>query len=120
MYGRYEVWQRIIEIYKQGNLLDKLVGANLHEMVAMGSLYVKTLYSIGLIGAVMAIVFILDMIRYVVKVKDRKTFYLTIMLAIMILGTGVTVTSMEFTQMSWFPMMFCGMVVSSVQVEADK
>lgn len=119
MYGRYEVWQGIIKTYNQGNLLDRLVGANLHDMVGMGSLYMKTIYSIGLVGAIMAIVFILDMIKYVVKVKDRKTFYLTIMLAIMILGTGVTVNSMEFTQMSWFPMMFCGMVVSSVQVEKN-
>ncbi len=52
-----------------------------------------------------------------IKVKDRKTFYITVILAVMLLATGVTVSSMESTQMSWFPMMFAGMVVSSVQVE---
>ena len=42
------------------------------------------------------------------------------MMAVLLLGSGVTVNSMEYTQMSWFPLLFAGMVISSVQVENEK
>ena len=41
-------------------------------------------------------------------------------MAVLLLGSGVTVNSIESTQMSWFPLLFSGMVVSSVQVEKEK
>ena len=56
---------------------------------------------------------------YVVKVNDRKTFYLAVIMAVLLLGSGVTINSMETTQMSWFPLLFAGMVISSVQEERD-
>ena len=68
----------------------------------------------------MTILLMANLFYYIVRVNDRKTFYMCIMMAVILLGTGVTVCSMDFTQMSWFPMMFAGMVVSSVQVERDE
>ena len=62
---------------------------------------------------------IISIMYYVMKVDDRKTFYLAVILAVLLLGSGVTVNSMESTQMSWFPMLFAGMVISSVQVEGE-
>lgn len=117
MYGRYDVWQQVLTEVNQQNWISRLFGVSLGQNSNIGSLYIKTIYSMGYIGLALMIFFILNVVYYVVKVHDRKTFYVTTILAIMLLGTGVTVTTMEFTQMSWFPMMFAGMVVSSVQAE---
>lgn len=117
MYGRYQVWENVLAEVQQQDLVKQLFGISLGKNMNVGSLYIKTIYSIGYVGLGLMVFFILNVVYYVVKVHDRKTFYVTIILAIMLLGTGVTVTAMEFTQMSWFPMMFAGMVVSSVQAE---
>ena len=124
MQGRYGMWKEIWEYMQSQSIGRKLFGIDLcsevlhnNSGVSAGSLYIKTLYSLGFAGIVLMIAFVCSVIYYVVRVKDRKTFYTTVILTVMLLGTGVTVISMEATQMSWFPMMFAGMVISSVQVE---
>lgn len=120
MYGRYHVWQGVVADFSKRSVLHQWFGADIGYNVNFGSLYMKLLYSMGYLGLLLAVVFIINVVYYVVKVSDRKTFYVAVILAILLLGTGVTVTSMEFTQMSWFPMMFSGMVISSVQRERQE
>ncbi len=124
MLGRYRGWREIWEYLRQGSRWKLLFGTDLcseslHNSVfsSMNSLYMKTLYSLGISGIMLLVAFVVSVIYYVIKVKDRKTFYITVILAVMLLTAGMTVSSMEATQMSWFPMMFAGMVISSVQVE---
>ena len=124
MTGRYQGWKEIWYFIKNSDAIGRICGIDLcseslHNSVLsnMNSLYIKTLYSLGYMGIVLLVAFVFSIVYYVIKVKDRKTFYVTVILAVMLLATGVTVSSMESTQMSWFPMMFAGMVVSSVQVE---
>lgn len=124
MLGRYYGWREIWQSIGNASLLDRMFGLDLcseqlHNSVFtnMNSLYMKCIYSMGYTGILLLLAFVLSIVYYVIKVKDRKTFYITVILAVMLLATGVTVSSMESTQMSWFPMMFAGMVVSSVQVE---
>lgn len=124
MLGRYGGWREIWSYIREGSLGNLLFGTDLcseqlHNSVFsnMNSVYMKTLYSLGFAGIILLVAFVASVVYYVVKVKDRKTFYITIILAVMLLATGVNVSSMESTQMSWFPMMFAGMVISSVQVE---
>lgn len=122
MLGRYGGWREIWEYIREGSLSGRILGTdlcseNLHNSVFanMNSIYMKTLYSLGYMGILLLVAFVISVVYYVIKVKDRKTFYVTVILAVMLLATGVTVSSMEATQMSWFPMMFSGMVISSVQ-----
>ena len=124
MLVRYRGWKEIWQYIEGSGLNNRVFGLDLcsesfHNSVLsnMNSLYIKTLYSLGYSGILLLIAFVFSIVYYVIKVKDRKTFYITVILAVMLLATGVTVSSMESTQMSWFPMMFAGMVVSSVQVE---
>lgn len=124
MLGRYYGWREIWQYIGKGSLMNRMFGTDLcseqlHNSIFsnMGSLYMKCLYSMGYAGILLLVAFVFSIVYYVIKVKDRKTFYITVLLAVMLLATGVTVSSMESTQMSWFPMMFAGMVVSSVQVE---
>lgn len=117
---RYVTWTRALEDMKDGSLWQQLFGFGMGAGIEIDSLYIKIFYALGWAGMVLAILFLLALVRKITKIEDRKTFYLMIMLAILILGTGVTVNSMEYTQMSWFPMLFAGMVVSSTMEEAEE
>jgi len=124
MLDRYSGWREIWHYIESSGLTSRMFGLDLcseklHNSFFsnMNSLYMKSLYSMGYAGILLLVAFVVSIVYYVVKVKDRKTFYITVILAVILLATGVTVSSMESTQMSWFPMMFAGMVVSSVQVE---
>lgn len=117
MYSRYAEWHKIMGIYERQELLAKLSGISMGAEISIQSLYLKILYATGYVGLVLAVVLIISVMYYVVKVNDRKVFYLAVIMAVLLLGTGVTVNSMEATQMSWFPFLFAGMVISSVRVE---
>ena len=115
MNDRYVKWQAVWEEFKGVGIGSGLFGVKLSASI--GNLYLKTLYSTGAAGLLLLFALIASIVYYVVQIEDRKTFFVTILLMVMLLGTGLTVASMEATQMSWFPMMFAGMVISSVQVK---
>lgn len=116
MYGRYEIWNRMWKDFKASPFFFQGFGTSLSQGVNFGSFYMKLFHSLGIFGITVAMALMLSIVYYVVKISDRKTFYICVILAVLLLGTGVTVCSFDSTQMSWFPMMFAGMVVSSVQV----
>lgn len=120
MYSRYAEWRMILDSCKEQDIFAKLFGIGMGANIHVRSLYIKIFYSLGYVGLGLAILLIISIMYYVMKVEDRKTFYLAVIMAVLLLGTGVAVNSMESTQMSWFPMLFSGMVISSVQVESEK
>ncbi len=117
MHSRYTDWNEILESVAQSSMFEKLFGINMGAEITIESLYIKIFYALGYAGIILTVVLILNIMYYVVKVEDRKTFYLAVIMTVILLGSGVTVSSMEATQMSWFPLLFAGMVVSSVQEE---
>lgn len=120
MSGRYAEWKEALAETANGGLLTILFGTGMGAEISIKSLYIKIYYSLGYTGLLLAILLIAAVMYYVTKVEDRKTFYLAVIMAVVLLGTGVTVNSMESTQMSWFPLLFAGMVVSSAQEEQDE
>lgn len=120
MYSRYAEWKVILNHCKGQGLLSDLFGIGMGADINIKSLYIKIFYSMGYVGLGLALLLIVSIMFYVVKVDDRKTFYLALIMAVLLLGSGVTVNSMESTQMSWFPLLFSGMVISSVQAESGK
>ena len=119
MYSRYAGWKEILETAGAQGLTSRLFGTGMGAEVVIRSLYIKIFYSLGYAGLVLVALLIVSIMYYVTRVEDRKTFYLAVIMAVLLLGSGVTVNSMESTQMSWFPMLFAGMVISSVQVEGE-
>ena len=117
IYYRYEGWRQVWQSVSESSLNIKLFGLGLEADIAVYSLYLKVMYVLGLVGLILMFAFIFSIVHYVILVEDRKTFYVTVLLSVMILGTGLLNNSIEATQMSWFPMLFAGMVVSSVQAE---
>ena len=119
MYGRYEGWKTVLKQCSEQEVLTQLFGMGCIAKISTNSLYIKTFYILGFMGLGLALLLIVSIMYYVMKVEDRKTFYLAVIMAVLFLGSGVTVSSMESTQMSWFPFLFAGMVISSVQVEGE-
>lgn len=117
MHVRYQDWAEALTYVKECGIVSMLFGTGMGAEVNIESLYIKIFYSLGYIGLLSAAMLIVNIMYYIAKVEDRKTFYLAVIMAVLLLGTGVTVNSMEATQMSWFPLLFAGMVVSSVSVE---
>ena len=117
---RYATWINAMQQTEGGTLTQKLLGFGMGTDLEIDSLYIKIYYAMGWTGIVLAVLFLVSILRKVAKMEDRKTFYLLIMLAILLLGTGVTVNSIEYTQMSWFPMLFAGMVISSTVSEENE
>lgn len=119
MNARYDAWEEVLELGKKQGILGQIFGNSLSVGAGTGiyveSLYIKTYYTLGWLGLLLVLGMLIAVIRYIVMVKDRKTFYLMVMMVVILLGTGVAINSMERVQMSWFPMMFAGMVVSSVE-----
>lgn len=120
MYSRYSEWKMILDNCAEQSTLAKLFGIGMGADISIQSLYIKIFYSLGYVGLVLSVLLIISIMYYVSKVEDRKTFYLAVIMAVLLLGSGVTVNSMESTQMSWFPLLFAGMVISSVQVDSEK
>jgi hypothetical protein len=118
MESRYNEWSAILGERHPETLPEILFGTSLNTGVKLKSLYLKTYYSLGIAGLLLSLALIIRAFLAAYKVEDRKSFYVTIMTAILVLGSGVTLNSMEFLQMSWFIMLFAGMVISS-EKEAD-
>ena len=115
MYSRYVDWDQVLTRCRQEHLLTQVWGVGMGAEYSIQSLYLKIYYTMGYVGIGLSLLTIISILYYVMRVEDRKTFYLAVIMAILLLGSGVTVNSMESTQMSWFPMLFAGMVISSVQ-----
>lgn len=117
---RYIAWKEALaEIAKSGPV-GQIFGVGMGAEIIIESLYIKIYYSLGYVGLFLTAMLLIAVMYYVTRVEDRKTFYLMVIMAVVLLGTGVTVNSMESTQMSWFPLLFAGMVVSSAQEEKDE
>lgn len=120
MYSRYADWKTVLDSCTGQGLMNRLFGSGMGADLVIQSLYIKIFYSLGYVGLGLSITLIISIMYYMTRVEDRKTFYLAVIMAVLLLGSGVTVNSIESTQMSWFPLLFSGMVISSVQVEKEK
>lgn len=112
---RYAAWKTALAEIAKSGLTGKLFGVGMGAEITVESLYIKIYYTLGYVGLLLTAMLLMAVMYHVTKVEDRKTFYLMVIMAVVLLGTGVTVNSMESTQMSWFPLLFAGMVVSSVK-----
>ena len=114
---RYVAWREALNEIAKSGLFGQIFGVDMGAEIIIESLYIKIYYALGYVGLFLTAMLLFTVMYYVTRVEDRKTFYLMVIMAVILLGTGVTVNSMESTQMSWFPLLFAGMVVSSAQEE---
>ena len=109
--ARYGDWKIIWSQLIANGLNGLLFGIDTNYL--LGNQYMSILNIFGFFGLFVFLVFIVSISVKTVKTNDRKTYYVMVLLAILFLGTCINVNGMEFTQMSWFPMMYAGLVATS-------
>lgn len=106
----------VLHIWKRLSWVEKAVGTTFLTQNE-SSQYIQVLYSVGVLGSIVALLFLGSIILKLFQADDRKTVYVAVMLGVLFLGSGINSHVMESSQMSWFPMMFAGMVVSSRRLQ---
>ena len=107
--SRYTAWIELWQSTAGMNLMSILFGINNSYGVGVGNQYLSIILSLGVVGLLLALGFIISVAVDAVKIEDRKTYYVTVMLAIIFLGTCIVVNGMNYTQLSWLTMLYAGM-----------
>ena len=81
--------------------------------------YIKQIYATGYVGCLLFLSFFAGVLRKLCGEKEKVTRYLVLMLWVMFLGAGLTIESLEATQMSWFPMLFTGVLFVKEKSESQ-
>lgn len=120
MHSRHIVWWDILDYFSDQSLLIRFLGIDLeteylHNSLGIRahSMYIKQMYSTGYVGCFLLVAFLTYIFKKVVGETDKSLKYIVLILWVMLLGAGLTIESLEATQMSWFPMLFSGVVISS-------
>lgn len=121
--GRNVIWRMLFTAFFKESILTQLFGANMGFYVLHGlngfdehSLYVKIIMDTGYVGIILWLTFVAYILWSITKIKDRKTAILGLMLLMTYSAAGISVSVNAFTQTSWFPMLFCGIVCSQKEI----
>ena len=107
---RYSEWKNAKSIFDNSSLLWKCVGLGTTSIGVVINQYLHIFFYYGYIGVIATIGIIISSTFSAIHTKERKTYYVSIMLAIVFLGTCIVINGMDRTQMSWFLFIFLGMV----------
>ncbi len=119
MHSRHIVWREVLEYFTEQPLGTRLFGIDLEteylhnaKGIRAHSFYIKQLYATGYVGCLLVVAFLTRLWKKVAQCADRKIICAVVMLWMMFLGSGISIESMESTQMSWFPFLFAGVLIS--------
>lgn len=115
--GRNLVWEDIYSKFAKQDFFVRMVGIDLntdksHLGMNSHNLYLKILYSIGYLGSIVFFYYVISILQIIKGIKKRKHFYIIIMLLISYLLSGMSVISIESTQLTWLFMFYLGCMVS--------
>ncbi len=127
MHARHVIWWNILGYMKKQSVIVKCFGVDLgSELLHSGcmdrahSMYIKTLYSVGYIGCLGLVLVMNAIFRKAGSVQHRSNAYITIVVWFVFMMCGLTIESLEFTQMSWFPFLFGGALLSCDDINEEK
>ncbi len=117
MHSRHIIWWDILKYFSEQSLFTRIFGIDLQteylhnaQNMRAHSAYVKQIYSTGYVGCFLFLTLIAFILLYLCREKNKKMVYMILALWLMFLGAGLTIESLEATQMSWFPMLFTGVL----------
>lgn len=126
LHSRQIIWKEVLEYFVSLPIGEQMIGVDLvteyqHNSIQLPShsFYVRTIYAVGYLGSAVFITFVVNMFLRLQRIKDRDVFYLVMSFGILFLMEGITAPSIDYTQMSWFPMMACGMLVTATNEEKE-
>lgn len=119
MHSRHIVWWDILDYFSEQSFFMRLLGIDLetefqHNSLGIRahSMYIKQMYATGYVGCFLFLAILTGIFQKLVGETDKRLIYVVLILWVMLLGAGLTIESLEATQMSWFPMLFSGMLLS--------
>lgn len=107
---RYTEWKKAKSVFSGSSLVWKWAGLGNASIGVVINQYLHIFFNYGYIGIIATIAIIFSSTFSAIHTNERKTFYVSIMLAIVFLGTCVVINGMDRTQMSWFVIMYMGLV----------
>ncbi len=119
--GRTIAWAEIYQIFNNSNLITRFIGIDLCSDISPSidinshNNYLKVLFSIGYIGSIIYIAFIVTIFRFICKTKDREMFYVSLSLFATYIIGGLSYITIESTQGTWIVMFIIGIIVSTMK-----
>lgn len=120
--GRSEIWRALWERYLAAGPLDMLFGLGLglgqDEIYLNGttwsshSLYFGVLIAVGAVGVLMLVGLVAVSFGAIFGMTDRRSAYFILSLLVMMLVSGISVNTIEFTASTWLLMFFLGAAIS--------
>uniref|UniRef100_A0AB33IYX9 O-antigen ligase family protein n=1 Tax=Prevotella sp. GTC17254 TaxID=3236794 RepID=A0AB33IYX9_9BACT len=121
--GRSVTWANILMFFNNQPLITRFFGYDLVSDANVGgigfnahSLYIKLLFSLGYFGCFVFFMLVWAVIMNLNKLSDRRLFYLTIGYMLIFFVGGISYTSIESTQLSWYALFFMGLSISGTRM----
>lgn len=120
-HSRHLIWWDAISYFVQQPLFTRLVGIDLVSETMHNSLgdrfhnlYFKQIYSIGYLGCYLYTAVLCVLMKTVCNPKNQKHAlrFMTAAFWLMFLIMSISMEGLEYTQMSWYPFAFLGMLVT--------
>ncbi|MBQ8892256.1 MAG: O-antigen ligase family protein [Bacilli bacterium] len=117
--GRNVVWEVLLRSFNNQNLLTRTFGTGLSFYKDYGykgftehSTYIKVLLNTGYVGIIIFTLFIINIFNNISKVKNKKIEYISFLLLITFLISGISSPTLLYVNTSWLPMFYSGLCVS--------
>lgn len=127
MHLRHIIWWDILRYFSEQPFGTRLSGIDLvtealHNSAGQRahSTYIKLIYSTGYLGCFLWYGLVWSFLKKLTSTDKRKLIYMMLILWVMFLGAGLSIESMESTQMSWFPMLYGGALISTGDLKNEK
>ena len=130
--GRNEIWTVLIGMIEAASPLDQLFGIDLtSDLISVNgseygshSLYVGTLFNLGVVGLILLLTLIVLIFSSVEVTQERKRGdsmpYITLTLLLTFVLSGISVHVLQYSANSWMPMLVFGMAVSLARESSQK
>lgn len=122
--GRNVIWTILFSKIRTAPLANKLFGIDLSSDLIMvngseygsHSLYVGTLFNLGIIGVILLLFFFLFVFKSAANIQKHnnkeETPYLFLSVALAYLLSGISVHVLQYSANSWLPMLMFGVLIS--------
>lgn len=118
-HARHIYWFDIFYFMREQSFLKRTIGFDMNSIWTRNiyrdrahSEYVTFFYEIGYLGIVLFLGFIKNIMNKAAVVKNNQLRKAFIYLIAVFLITGLTIETLEYTQMSWFTFLFAGALIT--------
>lgn len=100
---RFEIWEEAFDLFGRSNILRKLFGYGIQGVTTafanngysfagyvMHNMFVETLLELGLFGLILYCIMVISFCLYAIKMKDKFSFGVIIMMVIMSMSTSIS------------------------------